>query len=195
MLRLLVAAIIMFSTHPSYAAEDPAWSSDKAKLEKLVAEEKCEEYWGLLWPWAKRGNMEARSLLFLMSAMQLHMPEVYPPGRSGDMVSHLRDIIILGLHSLPYQNVDVGTDTEKVSIDILTKFISYYATNLKWDHRNKASKFMECWSKEKTQTCTKLAVNNGVIPSWEVYASEIDALIDNGLKSTCIQHTPPKAKY
>lgn len=195
MLKPLIALVILSYAFPSYAAGDEAWLKDKIKLEKLASEGICDQHWDLLWPWAKQGNMEARRILFTISAVQLHMPEVYPPGRSGDLVSHLRDIIILGLHSLPKQNSGTITNQDKVFIETLTEFIRYYISTFQLNSANKAEKFIECWSKEKTQKCTKLAVDNGFIPSWESYSAEIDALIDKGMKSTCIPHTSPsKAK-
>jgi hypothetical protein len=195
LIKILIITAFILYTFPSYAAEDAEWSEDKIKLEKLTSEGKCDEYWDVLWPWAKQGNLEARRLLFIISAVQLHMPEVYPPGRSGDLISHVRDIIILGLHSLPNQNSGTITDQDKIFIETLTEFITYYASAFQLNSASKAEKFMECWSKEKTQKCTKLAVDNGFIPSWESYSAEIDALIDKGMKSTCIPHTSPsKAK-
>lgn len=177
--KIIIALLILLPAKTAFATNDPAWTADKTRLEKLVSEEKCDQYWNLLWPWAKKDNIEARQTLFLISAVQLHMPEVYPPGRSGDLVTHLRDILILAIHGLPEKN---SPDFAFVDyIKIADSFIPHYPT------ASNAENFLKCWKEQQTQDCTKIAVRDGFIPSWSSYTTEIDALIDKGMKSTCIK--------
>lgn len=176
-----VLILILFST--SALAENDDWSNDKIKLEELVAQGKCDEYWPLLWPWAKKGELEARDILFTASAVQLHSPEIYPPGRYGDSISHMRDILILMIHSMPQTSISEENNEARRYLE--TSFIA----ELK--NTPRAKRFLQCWENDGSQKCSVIAVEDRLIPSWDSYASEIDALIDKGFKSICIKSQSP----
>ncbi len=142
---------------------------------------KCEQRWDYFWPLAKKGDLDARLALFWLLAFRLHMDEIYPPGRSHDVVTLTRDIIILGVHSsgATYLKAEGAPDTNGL-------LISFLKTAGFSDPHMQGNKFYNCFIKNPTPACTQIALDEKIVPTFEDYAAEIDAAIAIGKNSTCI---------
>jgi hypothetical protein len=175
LLPLITLLIILFSNQLHASENDPLWLEDRVKLEELtssqhISEENCQAVWNILWSWAKKGNMEARSgILGVMYAFGLEFP-----GRSGDTVSRMRDAVILGVHS-------VGSEPDEFVDNFISGIRGYPGSD----------KFLECIHTNRSQECVNILVENRVVPSFEDFASEVDMLMASGKKVSC---GPPTAK-
>ncbi|MDD3020827.1 MAG: hypothetical protein PHX61_07595 [Alphaproteobacteria bacterium] len=157
---------------------DSSWEAAKQKLEilkdsKLSEEEECQLIWDTLWTWSKNGNLEARGLLY--RAVYLGWwgaPAILMPGRSGDVISLKRDWIILGIYSLE------GYDERPVENGIIELF----------DNNNyKEKAFLGCLKDNPKKHCVQLSYTKlNLVPTFEDYAAEVDALVEMGKKQKCL---------
>jgi hypothetical protein len=154
------------------------WLETKNKLQELVKGEKCEEYWDLLWPWAKKGNLEARVDLLTLMAPPPHGTTVIAPGNSGDLVSRIRDILVMAVHSDGYKSEAAYTrDYRELAYELYI--------NEGFQEIPEGRRFLEC-VKSGSGNCAEIAVKGKLVPSFDEYASQLDVLARSGMKSTCI---------
>lgn len=171
------AAIIVATTFSTSARSDDAsdWAADKARLEQLANEGRCEGYWDVLWPWAKKGNDEARELLLVSLLPGPHMEGVCSPGSQCDFVTHMRDIIIVAVHASPIQYKEYK------------EAVNSYFQQWGFEDVKQGKEFMECFNNTTSdKDCASLAVGANIVPSFEEYAAQIDAMLADGLKSKCL---------
>lgn len=167
---------ILFSAGQSRGA-DPEWAAAKANLEKLVSEGKCDDYWSAIWPFAKKGNLEARMILLTLLAPPVHGTQIIPPGSTGDLVSKLRDIIIMAVHSSDYTgSEDFNQYYKDLAYDLYTK--------QGFDESVEGRAFLKCVSL-KSNDCATIGVKGKLVPSFDDYAKQIDTYTNSGMKSTC----------
>lgn len=189
-----IALVILFFSIGAKAAEkDSVWQADKARLENLKSEnisdeKRCQETWDILWSWSKRGNLEARATLFmLVYAERPGFPQMFMPGRAGDEVSIRRDAVILGTNSIGVQYADPvrqGVYFER-SNELYNSFFKGWS---------KGDGFLQCLVESSGEHCSHVAKEfsgepvdkTKLIPSFQEYSQEIDALLRQGMMPTCI---------
>lgn len=162
------------------AEDDPAWTNAFSALERAREEDRCSDFWDILWPLAKQGNREARSSLIVLLIPFPHIDQIFAPGNEGDLISTLRDATIFGIHfaeSLDGELLDIYSDT-----------IFRLAQDMGFEHREEGKKYLACMKEKPFKNCANIAVNGGLIPSFESYAKQIDLFMVNGIKSSCDQH-------
>jgi|GEM_PF-3366602 len=182
---------------------DPAWvaafaaSQQNISRAKLLDSEKCQLNWDLAWPWAKRGNLQARAMIYALLTIPKRQRLVMP-GLPTDDLSLFRDTIILYVHSLGFQYEDV------VDEDILSvsgEMAAFHQGEIGRLYSVPSARLRACikaaHSREAAQQCAEVAVDEGIVPSFESYAAEVDALIAQGLRPTCTNTSsaiaPPSA--
>ncbi|PCJ99163.1 MAG: hypothetical protein COA45_06915 [Zetaproteobacteria bacterium] len=177
-LTFMLALPMLFSI-PAYAdAENSNWIEDKVRLEKLVSEKKCTEYWGVLWPWAKAENYEARTMLLVLMAPPPHMRVVFAPGSSGDLVTNIRNIVIMAVHSHDIKDASSIRADYGETADGLYKMVGF-------GDSAGGRKFMECVQNKEAKNCAEIAVQEKLVPSFKNYSAQIDMFMENGMQSTC----------
>jgi hypothetical protein len=186
---ILTAILCLAFSFSLYAQESsPSWEKDLARLETLEKiglndDEQCQMKFDILWRHAKAGNIDAHvGLMFYLWGF-MHMDHNFMPGHS-DMVSFQRDRAIVAVHAIAARE-EKGEDTDFMK-DFLFLGLS---ENLKFNvdyYSSKIDKFLQCYDEEpQADKCVDLAVKEGLVPPWEVYVAEIDALIAKGYKPTC----------
>ncbi len=185
---LFLFVLSLFISSIAKAEDDPAWLADKARLEKLssenLSEEKeCQVTWDILWNWAKKGNLEARADLFYYSfPAGLHAPQLYMPGLL-DEISRNRHTIILGIHSL---GVQLDNKLQPLYIEHSNKIF-----NRLLNYGLKGQGFLKCLTLYPREECAQLAQDRALVPKFDEYAAEIDALIAQGMKPKCFFRRGP----
>ena len=138
----------------------------------------CSKAWELVWPWAKRGNVEARAILATgMLAAGLSLP-----GGRNDAITRYRDSLILAVHGA------AGGDAAAKEMSL-----GLVQNSLVSDMGG--AQFTACLKADAApQTCVDSAIKNGFIPDFANYAREIDAVASapGSPKATC--HIPGKGK-
>lgn len=160
----------------AFAEDDGKWASDKSRLEALVNEGRCEEYWNLLWPWAKKGNYEAR---YYLSSLLISFPygdRICSPGSHCDLVSTFYDSVVFAIHSSGYKK-------DKAFNNFADSLYEMFG----FSRSVGGQKFLDCLKQKSPRDCAAVAVSENVVPSFEEYAYRIDSLIAKGAKSTCIR--------
>jgi hypothetical protein len=179
--------ILSFSAHAQENAT--SWKEDVTRLEKLKNsglddEEQCQTKFDILWTHTKAGNLEALTGLVFYLWGFMHMDNNYMPGHT-DMVSVHRDRAIIAVYASAAEKEK--DDEEKGYTNYIKGLLSISLSeppNL--DVGDKISKFLECYDGEKQpEKCIDLAVKEHLVPPWNVYVTEIDALIAKGYKPTC----------
>lgn len=174
----MLVLLVLFSI-PSHAKEEkPSWVEDKAHLEELISENKCTEYWDVLWPWAKKGNLEARAWLFILMAPPPKITPIFAPGNSGDLITKIRNIVIMAAHSHDYQGDLSLWPGYKNTTNELYKMVGF-------NKSVKGKQFLECTKDNKAKDCTEIAVKSKLVPSFEKYAEQMDMFIEDGMRSKC----------
>ncbi|MCG7870491.1 MAG: hypothetical protein JAZ11_00125 [Candidatus Thiodiazotropha lotti] len=177
-LILLTLLLTACATASSVVAEDnPEWLADKARLESLTEENRCEEQWNILWKWAKRGNMQARSMIYFLMVPSPDMAPIYAPGNSGDFMSSIKDIVVVAVHSHDYRTSLSNDDVYSEAAYELYKQVGF-------DKSFRGRKYLECVKAEK-KDCAEVAVEEKLVPSFNDYAAQIDAFIAEGMTITC----------
>lgn len=153
-------------------ADDPAWIADKKRAEALFETDNCDDYWQIVWPWVKKGNMDARVLLWVRTVPMMHMPVVRPPA-SEDIVTHLRHLLITTIH---HSGILIGDDGDTLDQYVYSLFplIEHLSVH-----------FQECINDAPSPKCAEIAVEEKIIPSFENYVAEIDMLMKNGYLGKC----------
>lgn len=161
----------------SPAPQDPQWEADMKRLGELGASQKdCDERWNILWPRAKKGNLEARLVLFMQLMPGPHQTGLFPPGSTKDMLSAIRDGTIVAIHS-------VGNKYEEM--DRLLYGFYYELPRIFFGFSREFEEFAQCAKEKRSQDCIKIAVDAHLVPTFEVFAEQIDALVAQGKKPTC----------
>lgn len=185
------------------AAQDSSeWLADKTKLEDVMAseeindEERCETVWNILWPWAKKGNYEARRWLTMLLLPMFHGNSItMPTGKE----NRLRDGVIMAAYSL--SNTVSKNKEEGIAYSLDEAATSRALTflideSLKRAFPDKDPKyfrdedFLKCIAyrgifDEPIEQCVSSAVEGGLFPTFEEYASGIDEAIAEGKKAKC----------
>lgn len=174
---MIVAGVVLFANHGSSAHPSSTWQAEKVRLENLIQAGKCAEYWDVLWPSAKEGNLEARAILLTLLAPPVHGTQVFAPGSAGDLVSRLRDIVIMAVHTSDYRGSEDSTKYyRELAYDL-------YLKN-GFDQTTDGQEFLKC-VREEANGCAEIAVKGHLVPSFEDYANQVNSFINSGMKSTC----------
>lgn len=170
---LIIFVLVLFWGTPAIA-NDFDTKNDKS----------CNEVWNSVWTAAKEGDLESRFKLFVSMAPLIHMTPIVPPGSSGDVITQIRHIVILAVHS---HNFLVMLPNQKIAIDQVKEVrdtyikVAYDLYEMVGFNKNThGKKFLEC-VKKKSDNCTKIAVDGKLVPSFEEYAKQIDALQNIGI--------------
>lgn len=162
---------------PSFAADEKL----SPLLKELQAAGDCAKYWDILWPKAKAGDMEARWNMYFLMVSPPHMDILFAPSASQNYVTKMRNATIMAAHAYDYDGESpFFGKNEKAAI-------ADYKETAAWLFKHAGfpeKKFMACVTEGKTK-CTHLAVEEKLVPSFEDFAKEIDALMAQGIKSTC----------
>lgn len=154
------------------------WETDKRILQDVDSPDMCLKRWNVLWHWAKNGNREAKHALAFLVAPPPDMLPMQMPGTHGDTISRLRDILILSVHSIDYQDKDeIDEYYEELTIGLFKQF--------QLDQTSSGKDFIKCVVTGKSSECARLAVEAELVPSFDDYASNIDLQIANGATATC----------
>jgi hypothetical protein len=160
------------------------WEAAKTRFEtlgksNLSDEEQCQTKFDILWTFSKAGNYEARyGLMFYLWGF-MHTDFNYMPGHD-DIITHERDRFIIAVHTV---GMPISGDA------ILNSYLSM-ALNSKIlfdgdDVKKKKNEFWNCYLEKQSKECVEQAVKNNLVPSFDVYAAEIDGLIAAGYKPVC----------
>jgi len=133
----------------------------------------CKSYWNAAWQDAKEGSVRARHYINLMLGREI----VSLPGHGADEASIESDRLILLLHALGETEL-----TQKIAADPEEFFEEQFASYPAFE-RNSA--FKACMLAKFSADCTAIAVNAGLIPSFEEFSRMIDQAIANGLGVKC----------
>lgn len=152
-------ALLAAATMACAGANDD-WAGAKKQASSAIDARDCSKAWNLVWPWAKRGNMEARAIL----ATGMLAAGLTPPGGRADAISRYRDSVILAVYGA------AGGDTAATEL-----CLALIQNNLVSDMGGK--RLAHCLKAGTApQTCVDNAVNNGFVPDFESYSREIDAV-------------------
>lgn len=172
--------------------DEQKWAAAKEQFESLWSaeiadKERCYRAWDILWSWSKKGNLQARALLFMLVYPRWsELPQMFLPGRSGDEVSGRRDALILGIHSMGVQyqgNNEPAFSNEYSRENLLNTLL------VGWP---KGDSFLSCLKTEPTEFCVRYATSSGavieapLVPTFDNYAREIEALVAQGSQPHCI---------
>lgn len=186
---ILTAIFYLAFSFSLYAKEGSiSWKEDITRLEALEKSElddyvQCQTKFDILWAHSKAGNLEARTYLMFYLWGFMHMDHNFMPGHT-DMVSFQRDRAIVAVHAIAArEEKGDGTDFMKDFLFLgLSENLRFNVDN----YSSKIDKFLQCYDEEpQADKCVDLAVKEGLVPPWEVYVAEIDALIAKGYKPTC----------
>ena len=172
----LIALLTTVSTACAQTNSD--WIEAKQQASLAIDAGECSKAWELVWPWAKRGNVEARAILATgMLAAGLSLP-----GGRNDAITRYRDSLILAVHGA------AGGDAAAKEMSL-----GLVQNSLVSDMGG--AQFTACLKADTApQTCVDSAIKNGFIPDFANYAREIDAVASapGSPKATC--HIPGKGK-
>lgn len=189
---IFIIALLIFFVGASVAEENKEWADAYVQWEKATNKkdrtdiEKCQDTWNFFWPWAKRGNLEARAFFYVFMTMPHHYRHDFPALPS-DFASLMREAMIFQVHSAGVQYDETVDDGIR---NTYSEMSSFYEKQIAfWDGLNGGT-YMACIkktrSREVAQVCTEIAVQEGLVPSFDSYAKEVDALIAQGLRPLCV---------
>lgn len=179
------AICVVVLPHHVYAASDyhtspgASWIVDKERLDTLQPSADCSEVWDILWQWSKRGNLEARAKLLFLVAPPIHGNILYMPGSAENYISQLRDMAILSVHSEGFKSGNGSLD--KFRSDIAD--MAYISAS--FNRMAPGKRFITCTANHRSNDCTNLAVREGLVPSFEKYANQVDLLLKEGVMYSC----------
>jgi len=183
----LMVALVAISSSSSASDEGRRWDEDKKKFIEVInskdlsSNESCLQVWDILWTWSKKGNLEARAdLASLLFPVGSHAPSIVVPGHEGDQVSTIRDATIVAIHGV---GVAYSDERENANYYGLVRLLS---DAMRVEIKGK--KFIQCLNQGVLNKCSDYAVESRVVPSFEKFSEEIDALQDQGYRPTCYFH-------
>lgn len=148
--------------------------------DRIASAKKCDEVWDVLWPLAKDGNLEARAMLFITMAPPWKGQPVRAPGNYGDYISKIKDITIMGVYAHDYKGEWGGIGVRESYKNTLTTMYK----NAGFENLPQSVEFLKCV--ERDGVCSGIAIKDKLVPSFEHFALQIDAMMAFGLKSQCI---------
>ncbi len=172
----LLLFLIFFQFNVAFAQDDEDWIR---VVESAQNEQDCQKLWDVVWLEAKEGKLQARFGLYLLFMPPPHMTEITFSGRT-DMVSRLRDISVLAVHSTGvrhFENDDSITDFYYEGFNRLYKDLNFSSIGGK--------SFLKCLNESRSPSCAQIAVDDNLVPSFEAYAHEIDVLLEQGMEPIC----------
>ena len=175
--------IFLFLSALFFASANFVHAEESIALQKLSQTTKCSEEWDVLWPLAKQGDLEARVILTIKVFGLMHHPDLCPPGGC-DYASKLRNILIMTVHASDYKFPD-NEEYEGTKLYFKSAFDFVFERYQLGYENGKGEKFLKCLYQSKG-SCAKIAVDEGLVPSFEEYAKEIDAFTNAGFKSKCV---------
>jgi hypothetical protein len=163
---------LLISSLVACARANDNWMDVKNQASSAINAGDCSKAWELVWPWAKRGNLEARAIL----ATGMLAAGLTPPGGRDDAITRYRDSVILAVHGAAGGN---AAATEMCLALIQEEPVSAMGGN-------QLSNCLKTGS--NPQTCVDSAINSGFVPAFADYAREIDAVasIPDASKATCL---------
>lgn len=180
-LIFVVALMIGFPVNGA-AEEKSSFLSEWKQLESSFSGDPnswCVSIWNTVWPWAKKGDLEARAVMSsLLYSGWPGFPQIFMPGRAGDELSSMRDSIILHIHSLGYKFPGRKKEDDDPRSQVIYKFL---------EGSPRGMVFLSCLQTESPEHCKEVSSGERkLVPDFEQYSIEIDALIAQGLKPTCV---------
>lgn len=138
----------------------------------MVARGDCAGGWDVLWPKARAGDAQAKASL----AQAMRQYRLVPPGSSRDLVSWYRHAVIMSLHGM-------GT-ADRLDAQDVGRLVN--RTKFLWDRE-----FDECLSSASSPAaCADKQIDRRLVPSWENYIAEINALSAAGMPAACTAFGP-----
>lgn len=137
-----------------------SWPDAKAIAERAINAGDCAEAWYAVWPAAKNGVFEARSIL----AGGVYALGMMPPGATRDAINRMRTTLVLSAHG-------AGTGDPK-DLEFLQLLLAPEIFG------ESGESLSTCLSQPNPDqnACVASAVEDGFLPSFETYASEVDTL-------------------
>lgn len=158
-------------------SDDSAWIEDRQLLQGLLKEHACDRVWTTLWPWAKRGNMEARFLIFMLMVPPPDADFLRAPGNSGDYATTMRDALVMAVHSLDFDDhSSERAHYREVTVNLLR--------SIGRDDSPDVGPVLTCMRRSRTG-CSEIAVKEMLVPSFDDYVRQIDALMNGGMTGSC----------
>lgn len=157
--------------------QSEAVHSEEINIEKKVTGLNCEQYWGVLWPLAKSGNVEARAWIFFLMTSPPGMPVLMAPGATNDYTTRLSDAVKMSVYAQDYKGKWSDQIKNSNTALALYKRMGFY-------EQPNAESFLKCV--EEDGVCSDLAISNKLVPSFKEYAERIDIIIKSGIQSKCV---------
>lgn len=158
-LRIPILFLVIYLSAVSCASAT-GWQDIKKQALVAVNSNDCETAWNLIWPWAQRGNLEARAIL----ATSMVVAKLTPPSNSDDAISRFRHFIILAVHG--------AANGDSAAVEVLYSLIKD-----KQIMDIGGRKLIRCFDAHKEPLfCVEEAVKDGFIPSFEDYVKEIEIM-------------------
>jgi len=169
---LTIILTVLFWVGPvAYAQKESDWEITKNKAASLINSKDCANAWQLIWPWARKGNIEARAIL----ATAIYAAGLIPPNSTSDAITLFRHSLILSVHG--------SANGDPAALELLhallrEKLISDMGGSVLEGCLNIGT---------PPSKCVENAVIDGFVPSFYDYAREIDTLsrADWSLKASC----------
>ncbi len=103
------------------------------------------------------------------------------PGHSFNYADWIRDSLVLAIHSQGFGELKNEKSKEALNKNLYSQFLLPKNAKVAGPH----DKFLDCINDGPSEECTKIAVRDEIVPSFEEYAKSIDALISLGEKPSC----------
>lgn len=142
------------------AGANDDWIETKKQASSAIDAKNCSKAWELVWPWAKRGNVEARAIL----ATGMLAAGLTVPGGRDDAITRYRDSVILAIHG--------AADGDAAATEMALALVRI-------DHVAKmgGAQFADCINAGTApKTCVDNATSSGFVPDFAEYSREIDAV-------------------
>ena len=175
---MILALLVLALNTPAIADDMASWENEAGNLQKLLSNkalpnnEKCQKTWDLLWPQAKEGNLEAREHLFFFSLAMPHNDTLQMPGSGNNFIARMHDGLILAVHSAGVQY------KQEIYVDVAEGFFT--------DLGLEKTEFYKCFKQNLSTDCSRLAVEEGLVPSFDEFAANIDFFVEQGRKPQCL---------
>ncbi len=186
-LKLIILTLLIIVLQPckAHAKLEDEWIVLTEPLRKFEEEKNCQAAWDYLWPDAKAGNSDKQFILLLKLFSMGHEMVITMPGHQGDLSSRMRDISIVGVHSTRSRFWRMS--------DVKFQNMYYEVIASTWSELPDGKRFRNCLAMMPKQNCADQIVKENFVPSFNVYAKEIDALIAAGFNPHC-SFRPEEAK-
>ena len=169
---ILVSAVLVCALLCAWTgnarAQSSSWDLPEFKEAAAAASRwDCKTAWDIIWPFAKRGNNEARFFLFRLVINNTNPPGYYSGLSSSFLSRHLFTLAIYGaLAGIAPDGGDPSHAWARKEVPIL---INELALGQRGDL------VAQCYkSGDALRNCLDLAISLGVAPRFEDYAEEVD---------------------